>query len=174
MLIRLQPMEAKDWTRLVQWTDSPEFLLQWAGPKFRFPLDEAQLLRHVEEEGVFRRNFKVVLPDDAEMVGHVELNQIDLQNRSATVSRVLLDPHRRGGGWGQAMVGEVVRIAFEELHLHRLDLYVFDFNCSAIACYEKVGFRREGMLRHARKVGKEYWNLCVMGLLEDEWKEGQG
>jgi RimJ/RimL family protein N-acetyltransferase len=160
----------EDWQRLVEWTDSPEFLLQWAGPQFRFPLDVEQIEAHVEAGVGIRRNFKAVLPDSGKMAGHVELNQIDLENRSATVARVLLDPHRRGGGLGAAMVGEAVRFGFEVLHLHRLDLYVFDFNRSAIACYEKVGFRREGVLRHARKMGEEYWNLCVMGLLEDEWK----
>ncbi|MDR6226154.1 GNAT family N-acetyltransferase [Desmospora profundinema] len=169
-MIRLEPLAPADWKRLVEWTDSPEFLLQWAGPQFRFPLDEEQIKAHVEEGAGIRRNFKAVLQDSGEMAGHVELNHINLENRSATVSRVLLDPHRRGGGLGAAMVEEAVRIGFEGLGLHRLDLYVFDFNRSAIACYEKVGFRREGVLRHARRMGDEYWNLCVMGLLEDEWR----
>ena len=31
--------------------------------------------------------------------------------------------------------------------MHRVGLGVFDFNDSAIACYERAGFRREGVLR---------------------------
>jgi len=50
-------------------------------------------------------------------------------------------------------------------------LDVFDFNTPAMKCYEKVGFKKEGLLRDARKYGDKYWNLIKMGILEDEWKE---
>lgn len=45
------------------------------------------------------------------------------------------------------------------------------FNVSAIACYEKVGFIKEGLLRDSRKNDDEYWNLWEMSILEDEWLE---
>ena len=51
-----------------------------------------------------------------------------------------------------------------------MTLGVFDFNTAAIKCYEKVGFKKEGLLRDARKNGNEYWNLIEMGILESEWK----
>ena len=51
------------------------------------------------------------------------------------------------------MMMEILKIAFDELQLHRVSLGVFDFNHSAIACYEKVGFVKEGLLRDARKMG---------------------
>jgi len=33
-----------------------------------------------------------------------------------------------------------------DVYLHRIHLYVFDFNQRAISCNEKYGFRRWGML----------------------------
>jgi RimJ/RimL family protein N-acetyltransferase len=50
-----------------------------------------------------------------------------------------------------------------------VSLNVFDFNSAAIRRYEKVGFKQEGMLREARRHGDEYWNACVMSLLEHEF-----
>jgi len=68
------------------------------------------------------------------------------------------------------MINEILKIAFENLKLHRVSLGVFDFNVAAIACYEKSGFTKEGILRHSRKLGNDYWNLQIMSILEDEWK----
>ena len=44
----------------------------------------------------------------------------------------------RGKGIGQLMMEEILKVAFDELRLHRVSLGVFDFNVSAIACYEKA------------------------------------
>jgi RimJ/RimL family protein N-acetyltransferase len=62
-------------------------------------------------------------------------------------------------------MSDVVRLAFDELRLHRISLNVFDFNTPAIRCYERVGFRREGHLRETRKASDGYWSLLVMGML---------
>jgi hypothetical protein len=42
----------------------------------------------------------------------------------------------------------LVRLAFDDLSLHRLSLSVFDFNGAAISCYERVGFVKEGHPSH--------------------------
>jgi RimJ/RimL family protein N-acetyltransferase len=71
------------------------------------------------------------------------------------------------------MMQEILRFGFENLSLHRIDLLVFDFNTTAIHCYERVGFKKEGMLREARKVEDKYWNVCLMSMLEDEWRRNR-
>jgi RimJ/RimL family protein N-acetyltransferase len=75
----------------------------------------------------------------------------------------------RGQGIGRLMIEEILKIAFRELKLHRVSLGVFDFNKSAIACYEKAGFVKEGLLRDSVRMGNEYWNLWEMSILESEW-----
>ncbi len=49
------------------------------------------------------------------------------------------------------MMKAVLHVAFEELKLHRVTLGVYDFNTSAISCYEKIGFIKEGLLRESKK-----------------------
>jgi len=99
------------------------------------------------------------------------LNNIDRRNRSATLARVLIgEPAMRGKGIGAQMIERALEIGFGELGLHRIDLAVFDFNASAIACYERLGFVKEGCLREARRVGNTYWSLYLMGILESEWR----
>ncbi len=175
MTITLQAFGREDFQRLIDWAVSPEFLLQWAGPIFRFPLDTPQLeeyLAAAAEAPPKRRIFRAVA--DGEVVGHVELDAIDVWNGSARMSRVLVADAWRGRGAGYAMVQAILEFGFGDLGLHRVDLVVFDFNLAAIACYEKAGFLREGYIRDARRMGESYWSLYLMGMFEDEWRKGPG
>ena len=172
--IELRPFERNDFARLIGWIKSPEFLLQWAGPNFSYPLNEAQLEEYIqgsEGDQPIRRIFKAVNINTNAVVGHVELNNIDLRNKSARICRVLVGkPSLRGRGIGTQMMRRLLKIGFNQLGLHRIDLVVFDFNKAAIKCYEKLGFVKEGHLREVRRIGSEYWSLYQMSILEREWR----
>ncbi|HEX7065214.1 MAG TPA: GNAT family protein [Bacillales bacterium] len=173
-MIELQPLEEKDFDRLIEWVESPEFLMQWAGPAFTYPLDKSQLGQHLESaqgENSDKVVYKAVDTDTDEVVGHIEWSHIDRQNQNARLSRVLIAPDARGGGSGTEMVKEMVRLGFEEFEFHRIELHVFEFNKGAIACYEKAGFQKEGLIREARKFGNEFWSAYRMSILESDWLE---
>lgn len=167
--LHFHPFERRDFPRILRAIDTPEALMQWAGPLFAFPLDEAQLESYrlsADLQPATRRIYTVCL-SSREPMGHIELNEID--GHSARLCRVYVDPSRRRRGLGRAMVRQALHIAFDELGLERVDLGVFDFNTAAIRCYEAEGFVREGHLRRARRVGQEVWDLDLMAILKDEW-----
>jgi RimJ/RimL family protein N-acetyltransferase len=172
--IELRPFGQNDFARLIGWTKSPEFLLQWAGPIFTYPLDQKQLEQYLlgtEGNPPRRRIFKAVEMRNQQVVGHIELNEIDSKERSATLCRVLVgEPSERRNGIGIQMVKKIVEFGFDTLMLHRIDLLVFDFNFPAIQCYEKAGFVKEGHLREVRRIKDEYWSSYLMSILEDEWR----
>lgn len=174
-MIKLRPFERQDFRQLIDWVDSPEFLLQWGGANFDFPLTEEQLekyLSETEKEESEILAYAVVHQPTGNVIGHISLAKIDKKNRSARVGRVLVgDESVRGQGIGQQMMTEIVKIGFDELKLHRVTLGVYDFNTPAIACYEKVGFTKEGLLREVSRINDEYWNLWEMSMLEQEWTE---
>lgn len=167
--LHFRSFERKDFPRILRAIDTPQALVQWAGPLFAFPLDEAQLERYrlsAEQQPATRRIFTACL-SGGDPVGHIELNEID--GHSARLCRVLIDPSRRGRGLGRAMVRQALHVAFDELGLERVDLGVFDFNTAALRCYQAEGFVREGHLRQARRVGQEVWDLDLMAILRDDW-----
>lgn len=173
-MIALKYFEQSDYAQLIKWIDSPEFLLQWGGPGFNFPLNEQQLDTYVSNANHHNAEtliYKVVEKELGNVIGHISLGKIDRKNMNARIGKVLVgNADARGKGIGQQMIKATLKIAFDELHLHRVSLGVFDFNSSAIACYEKVGFQREGILRDYRKIGNKYWNLIEMSMLEHEWR----
>jgi RimJ/RimL family protein N-acetyltransferase len=170
--VRLVPFTRSDFARLASWTDSPEALMQWAGPVFRWPLDASQLENYLAPT-FFDPPPRLIWraeADDGAIVGHVELDSIDRANRSASLCRVQIAPAHRGRGLSRAMVAGALAVAFDELGLHRVDLNVFTFNAAALRCYEGLGFVREGVARDARRMGDGYWSLLRCSLLEDEWR----
>ncbi|WP_163970311.1 GNAT family N-acetyltransferase [Oceanobacillus halotolerans] len=173
-MVELRYFDHADFKQLINWVDSPQFLIQWAGPGFTYPLDEKQLERYLDnanEKGATLYIYKVVLAETGKVVGHISLDKIDRVNRSARVCRVLVgDKTVRGRGVGQQMMDAILKIAFRDLDMHRVSLGVFDFNYAAIACYEKAGFQKEGLKRDVAKVGDAYWSLWEMSILEQEWK----
>jgi len=66
------------------------------------------------------------------------------------------------------MMKKIFEVGFGQLGLHRISLFVYDFNHSAIACYEKAGFVKEGLLREAVRVGNQYRSVYLMSILEQE------
>lgn len=173
-MVNLKYFERADFEQLINWIDSPSFLLQWGGPEFNYPLNDAQLEKYIKNannENAETMIYKAIDDETGKTIGHISLGKIDRKNKSARVGKVLAgDKNTRGKGIGQQMIKEILKIAFDELQLHRVSLGVFDFNVSAIACYEKAGFIKEGLLRDSRKNGDEYWSLWEMSILEKEWR----
>ncbi|MGE1031768.1 GNAT family N-acetyltransferase [Bacillus sp. GKis3/1] len=168
-LITLEPFKRFNFKQLINWINSEEFLIQWSGNAFTYPLNDQQLEQYIESKNTLA--FKVIDEDSKEVIGHISLGQIDNINRSARIGKVLVgDTKMRGRSIGKHMMKAVLHIAFEELKLHRVTLGVYDFNTSAISCYEKIGFVKEGLLRESKKVGETYWNLWEMSMLEYEWR----
>ena len=176
-MIRLEYMTRDDFVKVLDWNKNttPEFLLQWAGPMFEYPLTEEQLgtyfSRGVNEQESDTFVYKIVEAEINQCVGMIELGKIDRRNKSGRVGRFLIgEQDFRGRGIGQLVLQTIIGIGFEEFGLHRISLGVFDFNQPAIRCYEKVGFVKEGLLRDSRKVGYCYWSLYEMSILEEEWR----
>jgi RimJ/RimL family protein N-acetyltransferase len=114
------------------------------------------------------RVFKVV-DDRRRVVGHVEFGRIDPHHRSLVIGLVMVAPTERGRGVGTALMRRALELAFDQFEMHRVELSVFDFNQTAIACYARVGFQAEGRRRDVLRVGTEYWSEIVMSVLAPEW-----
>lgn len=167
--MRLRALALADCETLLSWIPSADALFQWSGPwDFRWPLDRLQLERDVSRAGDHRRRYVAVSASD-ELVGHAMLS-IQPEHGLGVIGRVLIDPARRGEGLGNALMYEIVRVGFDELGLHRLQLGVYDFNLGAIACYERAGFVIEGRLRDSTRGSTGYWSGYLMALLEPEYR----
>ena len=174
MEIKLEKFSYEEIPQLISWIPNKEFLLQWAGPAYTFELLEKQLQNEINmmcKGNSTNLLFSAKVIETNETVGHVQLLGMDRVNMSARIGRVIVGKkENRNKGIGLEMINAILDIAFNKLNLHRIDLGVFDFNVSAIACYKKAGFIIEGTFRDYRKINDEYWSLFNMSIIEDEYR----
>ena len=174
MTVKLEKFSCEEIPQLISWIPNKEFLLQWAGPLYTIELLEKQLQNDINmmmEENSTSLMFSAKLTESNETVGHIQLMGIDRVNMSARIGRVLVGKKEsRNKGIGLQMIDAILDIPFNKLNLHRVDLGVFDFNVSAIACYKKAGFVTEGSFRDFRKINEQYWTMLNMSILEDEYR----
>ncbi len=94
-LIKLEKFEFGDTTRLISWIHDADFLLQWAGPQYSFPLTAEQIgITYQSTQGKQPKTFmyKALDTETKAVVGHVELIKVNHTAKTATLGRVLIGP----------------------------------------------------------------------------------
>ena len=108
-----------------------------------------------------------------DLLGFVELDGIHWNRGVAWLAIAIGDRDNWGKGIGTEALDLILRFAFHELNLHRVQLTVFAYNDRAIAVYEKLGFQREGVLREALYRDNARYDMYIYGLLRREWEVRQ-
>jgi RimJ/RimL family protein N-acetyltransferase len=169
-LIRLAALQRGDLPIYVSWFRDYEverFLL----PEVVVPMTDEAEAEWYERASTTADSYTFAirtLTDDV-LIGNCSLFEISQKNRVATFGIVVGNKEYGGRGYGSDATREMLRFAFEELNLNRVQLEVYDFNKRAIRAYEKVGFVHEGTRRHALfREGRDH-DIHMMSVLRDEW-----
>ena len=169
--LQLRWLEEHDAADLFAIFSDPQVMRYWsstawteenAGIDFIESVQRSFVAGSLYQWGVARRN------DDA-IIGTCTLAGVDAQNRRAEIGFVLRRDH-----WGKGYMFEatstLLRFAFEQLALHRVEADVDPRNEAAIRLLERLGFQREGYLRERWLVGEEINDTVFYGLLQREWQ----
>ncbi|MBM6862070.1 GNAT family N-acetyltransferase, partial [Clostridium saudiense] len=95
------------------------------------------------------------------ILGEAVLMEIDDDNKSCHFRIAIFNKDLCGQGIGYKATLEVLRVAFEELKLHRVELEVFDYNLRAKKMYEKAGFKVEGLKRDGIFIENEFKGVYI-------------
>lgn len=117
-----------------------------------------------------RVDLAIVTQADNETVGEVVLNETDFFNRSANIRIGIYNEKDYSQGYGSEAMRLMLGHAFGSMNLHRVELGVYEFNPRAIHVYEKLGFKREGVIRDALYHNHRYHDMITMSILEDEFR----
>lgn|SRR5690606_2810775 len=165
--IKLKPFEKKDFNRLIKWSYNEEILTQFAGPIFTFPLTIEQLKNYKNNKEIL--SFKVIDSFSNIVIGHAEISPSEEIN-TIKICRILIgDKTKRGKGYGKKIIKLLLDKAFKELDKERAELNVFDWNTSAIKCYEKVGFKINRAKTSISIVNGEKWKAINMIIDRNNW-----
>jgi len=164
-MIRLEKFDAAFYPQLIGSIKDAHELMQFAGPEFTFPLTEEQIEKSLSDKN--RIAFRVVNVSNGSTIGHCE---ICFKDSFANLGRILImDQTLRGKGIGKQIVTLLLEFILENSKQRKVELNVFDFNTSAIKCYEKIGFVINPDKKFVREMDHETWTALNMNLDLDNW-----
>jgi len=146
--LRLREPRAEDAEGIFALKSDPEVTAPYAAEPYR-SIDQSRNWIRDRIADFARRDglvWVVALAADDRAIGSVCYWHFEPGGRCAEVGYEFARPHW-GRGIGTEAVGEVVRFGFAEMQLHRIEACPLARNAPSIRLLEKLGFRREGVLR---------------------------
>lgn len=107
------------------------------------------------------------------LIGTCAFSQLDGDNGSALYHITIGESDAWGRGYGTEATRLMVDHAFGALGLHRIALFVFEFNERAIRAYRRVGFVVEGRSRESVWRDGRWWDELAMSILESDWRRAR-
>ncbi|MDZ7771691.1 MAG: GNAT family protein [Balneolaceae bacterium] len=163
--IRLRPLRKEDSDRFYRWITDRDLLLYNAT---YHPVSEYEHEEWVETMLEGRDDmvlFVIEHIEDEIPIGSCQLKEIHRTHRRAELQIRIGERDYWGQGLGTEAVNKLVRFAFQDLNLHRVQLEVHAPNTRAIKTYEKCGFEHEGTLKDAKYIDGEYIDVILMAIL---------
>jgi aminoglycoside 6'-N-acetyltransferase len=148
--VELRPLASGDEEDLLRIHRTPEVVSWWDLPEEGFPWDEPGSTR-------------LTIVVDGRIAGLIQYwEEREPRYRHAGID-VFLDPTLHGQGFGTEALGRLVRHLIDDRGHHRITIDPALANTPAIRSYEKVGFRRVGVMRRAERDSGGYgWHDVLL------------
>ena len=132
-------------------------------------IDTLNFIRSSLESATAGTQYSYALLLGSELVGAVAFNSIEKMNRCATMG-YWLAKSKMGNGYMTAAVKALIEEGFQQLELNRIQARVATGNYPSQAVCERLGLKKEGVLRQAEWLYDHYVDLVMNSVLRSEWK----
>lgn len=167
--VTLRAIELDDVDAIHRWTNDPEVQESLGG--WHFPISKTGLQSWIAS---FRYDSLdqrfIVDAAEAGPVGLVALTSINWKDRSAFHGVLVGERRHRRKGFAANAVVAVMRYAFEELGLQRLDTTIVEYNTASLALHvETCGWVQEGRKEMAVFRRNKFWANVILGITRDQY-----
>jgi RimJ/RimL family protein N-acetyltransferase len=167
----LRSVEAEDLEMLRELTNSPDFEKMIVGWSFPVSKKDQQEWYSGIKNDLSRLRYTIETKDDG-AVGLIGLRDIDWKNGSAYgLGMRIAKKEIRTKGLATDAWMTLMRYAFYELRLNRINGSALAYNKASLRVCEKVGFKREGIKRQAVFKNGEFIDEIIMGCLKTDYEE---
>lgn len=166
-MIRIQKFDKDDYDNLISWIDSEEMLIRIAGRQMVFPVTKDQL--DISQSDPRRNAFSIINIETGKSIGHCELYFME---NSAKIDRVIIgDRSMLGKGLCSLLMKLLLDYGFDVLGQPVVELNVFDWNITAIRCYEKAGLVKNPDKTMEFETNSEKWIAFNMSIDKQTYLE---
>ena len=106
---------------------------------------------------------------DSNVIGIAFLHSLDSVDKRARYAVGIYNKENWNKGYGQELNQVILKYAFCDLKLHKVDLRVLAYNKRAIASYNKSGFVQDGILKENAFINNEWHDDIIMSILSHEF-----
>ncbi|GGO85240.1 GNAT family N-acetyltransferase [Wenjunlia tyrosinilytica] len=171
--IRLRGFKADDWpyfSRFEKDSNDARSVFRIVPPRAdeAHEAETAELVRKPVDEDCF--SLAIESRDSGEIAGAISVIDADRRAGRFTCGLAVDRDHRRRGYATEAVL-TLLRYMFDERRFHKCEVYIYAFNTASLALHEKIGFTQEGRLREREFFEGHHWDVVVMGITSDEYRE---
>ncbi|WP_420476665.1 GNAT family N-acetyltransferase [Noviherbaspirillum sp. ST9] len=169
--VTLRAAETRDIELLNKWANDPDIWRLLGG--WHFPYSSLCTERWVSDQNNNNLKAHVFCIDAPEvgLIGTANLIDIDWKNRHAYHGMMLGDKDVRGKGYGLDTVMAVMRYAFDELGLVRLDGGMVELNERSIQFYTRTcGWEIEGRKKNWFYREGRFFDQIIVGITRDGYR----
>ena len=106
-------------------------------------------------------------------IGNTGFHVVDHVNDTAEFGIMLGEPDVWGRGYGTEATMLMLHYAFDVLELYSVFLETYASNPGAVRAYEKAGFKRIGVRRGAKVVGRMRYDVLFMDAVADDFEPSE-
>jgi len=114
--------------------------------------------------------FVIYHKKDKRPIGATGFGRINWINRNANIYGEIGEPEY----WGKGIIGEaailLINYGFTELNLHKIYAGIFDPNSRSLRVAEKLGFKKEAILKEQLYVDGLYVDEHKFSLIKKDWR----
>jgi len=169
--VLLRAIEKDDLELLHKWSNDPEINYLLGGWHFPSGMQDQEKWYAGLNLNSLNQRFAIDTPDTG-CIGMANLVNINWKDRNAFHGMLLGDKDIRGKGYGVDTIFTVMKFAFEELGLERLDGSMIEYNTASIHVYtNKCGWKIEGKKKNYYFRKNRYWDMIVVGITKEDYFE---
>ena len=165
--VYLSPVSVDDWELYDKWNNDFEVINNWGGGTHISPAAAGP--ESLNGRAKNKNAFTIVDKANDRVIGNCAFNYEDLENRYATIGITIGEKEYWSKGYGSDALRLMLDFGFNVRGHNSISLNVFEFNKRGIACYEKVGFKRQGVWRDCMIRGEQRYGCIYMDILASEY-----
>lgn len=122
----------------------------------------------------FKRVFVIHDVKTDKTIGRVDIEEINLFYRTASLLVFIGDRKFRGKGLGSEAISLVLDFGFNILGLNNIAVEIYSFNEASLAVFRKLGFAKTGVRHKAYFYNGRFHDIVLMEMLVDNWHKKKG